>query len=97
MKTSVPNSVRSISSGLGSSVVSNGINQAAVYSNGSVASSISNNHNQEGIAIGGCGGFQAFPNQIIFKDFEAPGNYKETISFRNNDNVSRKKKWNKDE
>ncbi|EFC47717.1 hypothetical protein NAEGRDRAFT_78704 [Naegleria gruberi] len=90
MKTSVPNSVRSISSGLGSSVVSNGINQAAVYSNGSVASSISNNHNQEGIAIGGCGGFQAFPNQIIFKDFEAPGNYKETISFRNNDNVSRR-------
>ena len=32
--------------------------------------------------------FQAFPNQIVFQDFEAPGNYQECISFRNNDNVS---------
>ena len=66
-----------------------------ISKNGSISNGGFGAFNQTGISsnnekenINGCGAFQAFPNKIVFKDFEAPGSYKETISFRNNDNVS---------
>lgn len=62
------------------------LNNGNGIQSGSTSTLISDKENTQNVL--GCGAFQAFPNQIVFKDFEAPGNYKETISFRNNDNVS---------